>query len=113
VFGVVAVDDEAVWRRLDGCSLLSEAIEEHAASLGRAAAKSEGEFVEAVVKMLVLDAALQGSQSERDHEAPRSRFQFPLGDCREKKNSFFASAGAPSLGVAHRSSAVSLGLTAP
>ena len=44
-----------------GYGLLGEAIEQHAASFGTAAVKSEGEFVEVVVKMLMLDAALQGS----------------------------------------------------
>jgi len=48
--------------RCDGNGLLNEAMEEQSAGLGAPAVEAEGEFVEVVVEMLVLDAALMGSQ---------------------------------------------------
>ena len=47
--------------RSDGNGLLGEAVEEQPAGLGTAAIEAEGEFVEVVVEMLVLDAALMRS----------------------------------------------------
>lgn len=44
-----------------GDGLLDEAMEEQSAGLGAAAVEAEGEFVEVVVEMLELDAALMGS----------------------------------------------------
>ena len=42
--------------------LLGEAMEEQPAGMGEPAIEAEGEFVEVVVEMPVLDAALMGSQ---------------------------------------------------
>lgn len=61
----VRADDGVIWRWADGHGLLGQPVEEHAAGLGSAAVEAEGEFVEVVVEMLVLDAALQ-----RSHEPP-------------------------------------------
>src|SRR5512132_451157 len=47
--------------RCYGNGLLGEAMEEQSAGLGTSAIEAEGEFVEVVVEMLVLDAALMGS----------------------------------------------------
>jgi hypothetical protein len=44
-----------------GDGLLDEAMEEQSAGLGAPAVEAEGEFVEVVVEMLLLDAALMGS----------------------------------------------------
>ena len=47
--------------RCYGNGLLGEAMEEQSAGLGTSAIEAEGEFVQVVVEMLVLDAALMGS----------------------------------------------------
>ena len=50
-----------VRRRPYGNGLLGEAMEEQSAGMGAPAIEAEGEFVEVVVEMPVLDAALMGS----------------------------------------------------
>ena len=54
-------NDLMVGCRSYGNGLLGEAMEEQSAGLGTSAIEAEGEFVEVVVEMLVLDAALMGS----------------------------------------------------
>ena len=54
-------NDLMVGCRSYGNGLLGEAMEEQPAGLGTSAIEAEGEFVEVVVEMLVLDAALMGS----------------------------------------------------
>jgi len=58
---VVRVDDGAIGGRPDGHGLLGETAKEHAAGVGFAAIEAEGEFVEVVVEMLVLDSDPEGS----------------------------------------------------
>ena len=66
-----------------GDGLLDEAMEEQSAGPGAPAVEAEGEFVEVVVEMLVLDAALMGShqpslkQCNPAHWALRSK-EFPI-----------------------------------
>lgn len=54
-------NDLMVGCRSYGNGLLGEAMEEQPAGRGTSAIETEGEFVEVVVEMLVLDAALMGS----------------------------------------------------
>lgn len=58
LFGTSSADDRVIWRRCDSDRLLGEPVEEQPAGLWAAAVESECEFVEVVVDLLVLDAAL-------------------------------------------------------
>src|ERR1039458_45625 len=58
---IVGGNDLMVRCRPAGEGLLDEAMEEQSAGLGAPAVEAEGEFVEVVVEMLELDAALMGS----------------------------------------------------
>src|SRR5450756_1732585 len=58
---IVGGNDLMVRCRPAGDGLLDEAMEEQSAGLGAPAVEAEGEFVEVVVEMLELDAALMGS----------------------------------------------------
>lgn len=58
---IAGCNDLTVWCRSYGDGLLGEAMEEQPASLRPPAIEAEGEFVEIVVEMLALDAALMSS----------------------------------------------------
>ena len=67
-------DDLIVGRRPYGNGLLGEAMEEQPAGMGAPAIEAEGEFVEVVVEMPVLDAALMGSH-QPSLVAARQRYE--------------------------------------
>ena len=56
-------DYRVIARWPDGDGLLDESVEEQPPSLGAPSVEAEGEFVEVVVEMLVLNAALVRNQS--------------------------------------------------